>query len=115
MDEMKERVKRRALFRRGTLAPGRYVRFEVPANTKLIALSEDLGIEVAEAVRIAVDELFDRKALQAILKLKTSRISSVSKAAVTARVVRPTPKDIAVPRESKARVEYIPIEDMVTA
>lgn len=102
MNEVEQTVKRRSIYRRNELAPGRYVRFERDKDERLTEISTTLGIETAEVVRIAVDELFERKALQVLMNMKLKAAK------------RSAPKGVAVPRTPKA-VEYIPIEDMVTA
>lgn len=64
-----EKVKRRIVYRRQAYAPGRYVRFEEQIDPRLVALSDETGVEVAELVRIAVDDLLDGKELTKALKM----------------------------------------------
>lgn len=64
-----EKVKRRIVYRRQSYAPGRYVRFEEQTDPRLVELSNETGVEVAELVRIAVDDLLDSKELTKALKL----------------------------------------------
>lgn len=63
-----EKVKKRMIYRRGAYAPGRYVRFEEKTDPRIVALSNETGVEVAEIVRIAVDDLLDNKELVRALK-----------------------------------------------
>jgi hypothetical protein len=64
-----DRVKRRSMMRRQSpLAEPRYVRFEPAADDDLEQTSEALGIELAELVRIAWDELRGQKSLRTVIK-----------------------------------------------
>jgi len=77
MPKPAEKVKKRMIYRRGAYAPGRYVRFEEKTDPRVVALSEETGVEVAEIVRIAVDDLLDNRelvrALKALVKEKAPK------------------------------------------
>jgi phosphoribosylpyrophosphate synthetase len=94
-----EKVKRRMIYRRGAYAPGRYVRFEEMTDPRIVDLSNETGVEVAEIVRIAVDDLLDNKelvkALKALVKTKAPKVIAGATA--------------------KADPHYIPIDDLMPA
>lgn len=66
---VEERVKKRTILRRGQLGESRYVRFEREIEPQLNQLSDAVNVEVAELVRVAVDEMLERKGIQALMKV----------------------------------------------
>jgi hypothetical protein len=99
MPKAVEKVKRRIIYRRGSFGPGRYVRFEEQTDPRIVALSEETGVEVAELVRIAVDDLLDNKelvkALKALVKAQAPKVNAGAIA--------------------KNDTQYFPIEELVPA